>query len=247
MKRMKSQIFRRRMYLFAGILMAILIFAPVSSTKAATYPAESGIVQYEKGKTAVITLGGKDSSANWYSVQVGKKPIYEGITIKSSNQKVIQTEKDGLFWIKVKKAGTSKLTILITKSGKTQKYIMNVKVVKYVNPFKTISVNNKNIKSQLNIPEGWGVHYKVTGNKFVFKSTLEKNWKIIKLGYSTKKYDSQKKTYIYSTTKTRTGNKATSFTVSLKNNQTIASVSALVYNTQTKASEAIFLGPGEAK
>lgn len=244
MRKIMNQIFRTKMlYLFAGVFMAMFILMPGTSVKAATYPADNNVIQYEKGKTAVVALGIKDSTSNWYTVQVGSKPIYEGITIKSSNQKIVKTEKDGACFINVKKAGTSRLTIAIKKNGKTKKYNMNVKVVKYVNPFETISINKKNIKSQLNTAEGYKVRYKVTGNKYVFKSKLKKNWKIVKFEYSTGIYDAAKNTYLDCKMKTRKGNSAKNFTISLKENQKIMDATVLMYNTKTKVSERISLRP----
>lgn len=126
--------------------------------------------------------------------------LRNGMSVKSSNKKVISTKTFGKDFyviadnnqvgigVKLKKTGSTKITAKFKYKGKSYSVKTTVKVVKYTNPFKKIVVDGRDCTSDFKDKNGSGISF--MGRNI--KITPNKNWRVksiytYKPGASTKK------------------------------------------------------------
>lgn len=112
---------------------------------------------HASGSEGYIQLKGKSQSvivfhpsSDDYEIECGKQlKNAKKVKFTSNKPSVIKTHcyKDSTdksnpysLTFTTKKLGTAKLTLTYTKNGKKQKHIINVKVTKYQNPFKSVKI-----------------------------------------------------------------------------------------------------------
>ena len=103
------------------------------------------------------------------------------ISVKSSKKKVISAMKGtpALLW--VKKTGKTKLTIKMKKNGKVRKYKCKVKVVKYKNPIKSLTIGSQNHAGAF--ARNNLVTHRVSPQNSVLKISGNPGWQVIGIQY----------------------------------------------------------------
>lgn len=195
---MKKKIKRMTVVILSVIVLAGCL-VPMQIAYAADGDSAIGI-PYSKNMTV--------SKNNYgYYIMSGKNLGYgEIISIKSSNKKVITPMDDPDIYdaewtdsFDTKKTGTAKLTITVKKkSGKTQKYISKVKVVKYKNPAKQVKLSSKNLAFRFN-RESY-TNYTTKKKREKISVQAKSGWKVKEIKYN---YYNKKGKFITKTVKNK--------------------------------------------
>lgn len=185
-----KKITKSKMTLFSALFVAVmaLCFFPAKKVSA----METSLPK-QSGKTiCCMMIDKKGTKCSIYAGELRKLPHGKNMTVlsfKSSNEKVIKAwAEKGEYddnWVypilKLKKPGTAKLTLTYKSGTKKYKYTVNVKVIKYQNPFKTFKIGNKNYASVFNKVNIWGATLKMptlkNGN-YKFELKANKNFSI---------------------------------------------------------------------
>lgn len=144
----------------------------------------------------IVDTGTASAKSSWdvflnnYAFVGQREGVYAGNTngddatvtsVKSSNSKVIKVIKskyDGTTYydLKYKKAGKAKVTVKFkTPSGKVIKKTKTIKVKKYPNHIKSITINGKSVSVKKHKYE---YEKKFTGTKAAIKFKAQNGWKI---------------------------------------------------------------------
>ncbi len=161
-------------------------------------------------KKTTLSYDAKNKNANGFYTNViyingttrsnSEAILRNGMSVKSSNKKVISTKTFGKDFyliadnnqvgigVKLKKTGSTKITAKFKYKGKSYSVKTTVKVVKYTNPFKKIVVDGRDCTSDFNNKSGSQISF--MGRNI--QITPNKNWKVksiytYKPGASTKK------------------------------------------------------------
>lgn len=125
-----------------GLVLIVSCLIPAGTVKA----GGAALVPYSKN----VTVAKYENSAGYTNVYLALLDkvagSYEKVTTKSSNPKVVKIDNKNDTAFEVRKTGKSKLTFTVNKAnGKTKRYTMNVTVVKYKNPVKSLKVGSVNV------------------------------------------------------------------------------------------------------
>lgn len=191
-----------------------------------TVKADGGDLLLSYAKNITLSRKG-NTDEDYYYMDLPVKGEIKKITAKSSNSKVIKVEK-GSFFFHAKKTGKAKVTYKVKlTNGKTKKYVSNIKVVKYKNPFKSLKLDSKNYAKKFNKKTG-----KTEGISY---STKKKSVKISIKAASGCKIKSIKRCQ-YSSTGKETWSKVKNNT-SVKLIKGAAIIQIKMYNKNTKATD----------
>ena len=119
-------------------LVSVFAFAPLTAN------ADGGGIVRKYAKTITIS---KASPA--VLIDMGKRiKGAKSVTVTSSKKSVATVAKNGKKFgdpfVTIKKPGTTKITVKVKKGGKTKKYVIKFKVVKYKNAIKSATLAGKN-------------------------------------------------------------------------------------------------------
>lgn len=171
---MKKLVMKRA---FPGIIALIVAFGVMFSPQLSNvYAGYFKFVKFKKNLTV--------STVDEYVLLDVSKVIKNRTNAKvSSSKKSVATiaNSDGDISIKVKKPGTTKLTI---KEKKGKKHTCNFKVVKYSSAFKSFKIGKKNVAGKFK-KENWGYYSNTMTEptKVKVKIVPKKNWTVKKITY----------------------------------------------------------------
>ena len=161
-----KRITKSRLVVFAALFVAVMAVCFFPTKKVSAMEVS---IPKKSGKTICCMMTDtKATRANIYSGELQKLPHGKNMTVlsfKSSNAKVIKTwVEKGEYedkWVypilELKKPGNTKLTLTYKSGAKKYKYTVKVLVIKYQNPFKTLTIGDKNYASFFNKVNRWGV------------------------------------------------------------------------------------------
>ena len=188
------------------ILLITLVFCTTCFIKAKTVSAEGWDTIYVKNhQTVTIALKKSElykkngQGYSWYlAINGGLKKNEKIISMHSDNKAVkvsFQNDKvDGVTYaypdIMPKRFGKATITVNTKIKKKKKTYKVNIRIIKYQNPYKKLTINGKNYKKKIDGTYSTAdIHINVASNK---KNRLEfqlkPNWKIIKKGYFGRSY-----------------------------------------------------------
>lgn len=168
---------RRKHIAIIGIIMALIIgFVPYPASEVKADPSMS----VKNGEKKTLINSAMDRKEGYYIYFSDMPDSVNKIKVSTSKKSVAAIKKlgYGMFTVKPKKAGTTKVTVTGTADGKKITRKCTIKIVNFKQPFKSLKIDGKNYSKKVK-SSGNGIGVKTKKSKIKFSYKLNSGWKVV--------------------------------------------------------------------